>query len=108
MSPATPVVLPTIVRTELSAGIKQTRLSSHVEPSDVASAIVSALERRRYEVWVPRHLGVIDKLTRPLPRAFGEWLLRVSKSDQLMVDAAHSPARAAYEQRAAESAPARP
>jgi short-subunit dehydrogenase len=101
------VVLPTIVRTELSAGIKQTRLSSHVEPADVAAAIVSALEHHRYEVWVPRHLGVLDKVTRPLPRAFGEWLLRVTSSDTLMSDAVHSPARAAYEQRAAASAPSR-
>lgn len=100
------VVLPTIVRTELSAGIAQTRLSSHVEPTDVAAAIVRAVERNRFEVWVPRHLGLVDKATRPLPRAFGEWLLRVTGSDRLMSDSAHSPARAAYEQRAAASAPA--
>ncbi|HEY8301305.1 MAG TPA: SDR family NAD(P)-dependent oxidoreductase [Jatrophihabitans sp.] len=99
------VVLPTIVRTELSAGLAQTRLSSHVEPADVAGAIVRAVERKRFEVWVPRHLGMLDKLTRPLPRAFGEWLLRASGSDRLMADAANSPARAAYEQRAASSAP---
>ncbi len=98
-------VMPTIVRTELSAGFAQTRLSSQVEPEDVANAIVDALEKQRFEVWVPRYLGVMDKLTRPLPRAFGEWLLRVSGSDSLMTDAIDSPARAAYEQRAAASAP---
>jgi short-subunit dehydrogenase len=95
------VVMPTIVRTELSAGFAQTRLSSQVEPDEVAAAIVRAIETKRFDVWVPRYLGVFDRLTRPLPRRFGEWLLRVSGSDRLMSDAAHSPARAAYEQRAA-------
>ena len=53
--------MPTIVRTELSAGFAQTRLSSQVEPEDVANAIVDALEKQRFEVWVPRYLGVLDK-----------------------------------------------
>src|SRR6478752_9482449 len=43
-------VMPTIVRTELSAGFAQTRLSSQVEPSDVDTAIVDALETKRFEV----------------------------------------------------------
>jgi len=98
-------VMPTIVNTELAAGLAQTRLSSHIEPEDVAAAIVDALEKRRFEVWVPRYLGVLDKVMRPLPRAFNEWLLRVTGSDTLMADAVQSPARAAYEQRAAASAP---
>jgi NAD(P)-dependent dehydrogenase (short-subunit alcohol dehydrogenase family) len=100
-------VMPTIVRTELSAGFAQTRLSSQVEPTDVAAAIVDALETKRFEVWVPRYLGVMDRVTRALPRRFGEWLLRVSRSDRLMSDAANSPARAEYERRAAASAPPR-
>jgi NAD(P)-dependent dehydrogenase (short-subunit alcohol dehydrogenase family) len=99
-------VMPTIVNTELAAGLAETRLSSHVEPTDVAAAIVDAVEKRRFEVWVPRYLGTLDKLMRPLPRAFNEWLLRVTGSDILMSDAVRSPARAAYEQRAAAGAPA--
>ncbi|HEY2299947.1 MAG TPA: SDR family oxidoreductase [Jatrophihabitans sp.] len=100
-------VMPTIVRTELSAGFAQTRLSSQVEPADVAAAIVDALEAKRVEVWVPRYLGVVDRVTRVLPRRFGEWMLRASGSDRLMSDAANSPARAEYERRAAASAPRR-
>jgi short-subunit dehydrogenase len=100
-------VMPTIVRTELSAGFAQTRLSSQVEPDDVAAAIVDALETRRFEVWVPRYLGVVDRMTRALPRRVGEWMLRASRSDRLMSDAANSPARAEYERRAAASAPPR-
>jgi NADP-dependent 3-hydroxy acid dehydrogenase YdfG len=52
-------VMPTIVNTELAAGLAETRLSSHVEPTDVAAAIVDAVEKRRFEVWVPRYLGTL-------------------------------------------------
>ena len=100
-------VLPTLVRTELTAGIKATRLSSLVAPEDVAAAIVAAIERPRFEVWVPGHLGPINRFVRVLPRRFGEWLLRVTGSDQLLVLGAHSAARAEYESRAAASAPSR-
>jgi NAD(P)-dependent dehydrogenase (short-subunit alcohol dehydrogenase family) len=98
-------VLPTIARTELAAGLKQTRLSSQVAPEDVAAAIVATVERPRFEVWVPRHLGAVNRFVRVLPRGFGEWLLRVGGSDQLLASAANSPARADYEARAAGSAP---
>jgi NAD(P)-dependent dehydrogenase (short-subunit alcohol dehydrogenase family) len=100
-------VLPTFVRTELTAGLKATRLSSLVAPEDVAAAIVSAIERPRFEVWVPRHLGTVDRFVRVLPRRFGEWLLRITGSDQLLASGAHSAARAEYESRAAASAPSR-
>jgi NAD(P)-dependent dehydrogenase (short-subunit alcohol dehydrogenase family) len=100
-------VLPTIARTELAAGLKQTRLSSQVDPEDVAAAIVATIERPRFEVWVPRHLGTVNRFVRVLPRGFGEWLVRVGGSDQLLAAAAHSPARAEYEARAAASAPGR-
>lgn len=99
-------VMPTIVRTELAAGVKETRLSSKVAPEDVAAAIVGVLEKPRLEVFVPRYLGTIHKITRALPRGFGEWLLKVGGSDRLLADAAHSAERAEYERRAAQSAPA--
>ena len=82
--------MPTIVRTELAAGLKQTRLSSQVDPEDVAAAIVATIERPRFDVWVPRHLGALNRFVRVLPRGFGEWLLRVGGSDQLLASAAHS------------------
>ncbi len=99
------VVMPTIVSTELAAGIKSTRLSSIVQPEDVATAVVDAVLRQRFEVFVPRYLGPLNRVVRLLPRAAGEWLLRVGGSDQLLASAAHSAARAGYEKRAADSAP---
>ena len=99
-------VMPTIVRTELADGLAETRLSSKVAPEDVANAIVDALRKPRFDVYVPRYLGMVTRLTRALPRGFGEWLGRSTKTDTVLLAAAHSPARAAYEDRAAHSAPA--
>jgi NAD(P)-dependent dehydrogenase (short-subunit alcohol dehydrogenase family) len=100
-------VLPTVASTELAAGLKATRMSSLVAPEDVAAAIVAVIERPRFEVWVPRHLGTVDRIVRMLPRRVGEWLLRVTGSDRMLASGAHSPARTEYESRAAASAPAR-
>jgi NAD(P)-dependent dehydrogenase (short-subunit alcohol dehydrogenase family) len=98
-------VMPTITRTELAAGLKQTRLSSQVAPEDVAGAIVDAVETGRFEVWVPRHLGPLNRFVRVLPRAFGEWVLRAGGSEDLLSAAVAHPARSDYEARAAASAP---
>jgi len=98
-------VMPTIVSTELAAGLRQTRLSSQVAPEDVAAAIVDVLQFPRLEVFVPKYLGGVNRVTRALPRRVGEWLLARSGSDALLSSAAHSSARSEYEKRAAESAP---
>ena len=99
-------VMPTIVSTELAAGLKQTRLSNQVTPEAVAAAIVEALQFPRLDVFVPKYLGGVNRVTRALPRRFGEWLLTRSGSDDLLASAAHSSARSEYERRAAASAPA--
>jgi NAD(P)-dependent dehydrogenase (short-subunit alcohol dehydrogenase family) len=98
-------VMPTIVTTELAAGLQRTGLSSQLTPEDVAAAIVNVLRFPRLEVFVPRRLGTLNRALRVLPRRVGEWLLRRSCSDQLLASAAHSSAREDYERRAAASAP---
>jgi NAD(P)-dependent dehydrogenase (short-subunit alcohol dehydrogenase family) len=99
------VVIPSIVRTELTAGVEDARFVKSITPEDVAGAIVAALRRPRFEVFVPRSLGAINRFTRLLPRAAGEGIARLFKGDQVMVKAAHSAARKDYEARAAASAP---
>jgi NAD(P)-dependent dehydrogenase (short-subunit alcohol dehydrogenase family) len=99
------VVMPAIVRTKLTAGVEDARFVKSITPEDVAGAIVAALERPRFEVFVPRSLGPINRFTRLLPRRTGEWIVRRLKGDQVMVNAAHSAARKDYEARAAASAP---
>ncbi|MDP9117034.1 MAG: SDR family oxidoreductase [Actinomycetota bacterium] len=98
-------VMPTIVTTELAAGLKQTRLSSQVKPEDVAQAIVAALRKPRLEVFVPKQLGTLNKIVRTLPRGAGDWIARKGGADQLLASAVHSTERAEYERRAAASAP---
>ncbi|WP_410632076.1 SDR family oxidoreductase [Amycolatopsis sp. cmx-4-83] len=98
-------VMPAIVRTELASGLGEAKLFKSSRPEDVADAIVATLRKPRFEVFVPRSVGTMGKLTRLLPRRAGEALARALKADQLLASAAHSPARAEYEARAAESAP---
>jgi NAD(P)-dependent dehydrogenase (short-subunit alcohol dehydrogenase family) len=98
-------VMPAIVRTELASGLGEAKLFKSSRPEDVADAIVATLRKPRFEVFVPRSVGTMGKLTRLLPRRAGEALARALKADQLLASAAHSPARADYEARAAESAP---
>ena len=98
-------VMPGIVRTELASGLGEAKMFKSVRPEDVADAIVSALCKPRFDVFVPRSLGTMGKLTRLLPRRAGEAFARALKADRLLASAAHSPARADYERRAAESAP---
>jgi NAD(P)-dependent dehydrogenase (short-subunit alcohol dehydrogenase family) len=98
-------VMPAIVRTELASGLGEAKLFKSASPEDVANAIVGALRKPRFDVFVPRSLGPMGKLTGLLPRRAAETLARALKADQLLASAAHSPARAAYEARAAESAP---
>jgi NAD(P)-dependent dehydrogenase (short-subunit alcohol dehydrogenase family) len=98
-------VMPAIVRTELASGLGEAKLFKSSRPEDVADAIVSTLRKPRFEVFVPRSVGTMGKLTRLLPRRAGEALARALKADQLLASAAHSPARADYEARAAGSAP---
>ncbi|HEX2131407.1 MAG TPA: SDR family oxidoreductase [Actinophytocola sp.] len=98
------VVLPAVVRTELAAGLPEARFFKSVEADDVATAIVGALRRPRFEVYVPASLNAMNRVTRLLPRAAAEWIVRTLKGDQIL----HAPepgARADYEARAAASAP---
>jgi NAD(P)-dependent dehydrogenase (short-subunit alcohol dehydrogenase family) len=92
-------VMPTVVNTELTAGVGQT-LIRPVEAEDVANEIVDALEVPRFDVWVPRINGIFFKLIANLPRAWREGLGRLMKVDKLMIEIDHG-ARSAYEERAA-------
>jgi NAD(P)-dependent dehydrogenase (short-subunit alcohol dehydrogenase family) len=96
-------VMPTVVNTELTAGVGQ-RLIKPVEAEDVANEIVDALEVPRFDVWVPRANGVLFKVVANLPRGMREGLGRLMKVDKLMTEVDHG-ARRGYEERAARSEP---
>jgi NAD(P)-dependent dehydrogenase (short-subunit alcohol dehydrogenase family) len=94
-------VMPTVVNTELTAGVGQ-RLVRPVEAEDVAAAIVEALEVPRFDVWVPRFNGALFRFIALLPRGAREALARLMGVDKLMTEVDHG-ARRGYEERAAAS-----
>ena len=99
------VVMPNIVKTELSAGLVETPAFKTSTTEDVAEAIVDALKFPRFDVFVPKSIGPTWAVMNLVPRRGRELAARVLKLDRALLDADHG-ARAAYEARAAASAPA--
>lgn len=93
-------VCPTVVHTELGAGLTRARGMRYAEPEDVAGAIVAALQTGRTEVYVPREMSVLMRLAQVLPRPVVDLVTRVTKADQVLY-APDRTARAGYEQRMA-------
>ena len=96
-------VMPTVVNTELTAGVSQ-KLIKPVEAEDVANEIVAALELGRFDVYVPRSNAVMTRFSALMPRRVSEAIGRLMKADKLMFEVDHG-ARRAYEERAAASEP---
>ncbi len=96
-------VMPTVVNTELTAGVGQ-KLIKPVEAEDVANEIVDALELGRFDVYVPRSNAVMTRFSALMPRRVSEAIGRLMKADKLMFEVDHG-ARRAYEERAAASEP---
>jgi len=94
-------VMPTVVNTELTAGVGQ-KWVKPVEVTDVADAIVGALEVPHFDVFVPKSNGALIRSAALMPRSAGEWLGRTMGTDKLMTEVDHA-ARAAYEDRVMHS-----
>jgi NAD(P)-dependent dehydrogenase (short-subunit alcohol dehydrogenase family) len=99
------VVMPGIVKTELSTGIPDLPGFKSVTPEAVADAIVAAVASPVLEVYVPRSAGPLIKYTRLLPRRGGLWMSRRMGVDRVFLDAHRDPSRQEYEARAAGPAP---
>jgi short-subunit dehydrogenase len=100
-------VMPFVVNTELGSGTAQARGLHNLEPSEVADAIVQALQHRTVEVWVPKSTKRTYQLGQLLPRSVSEGLGRAMKADRVLADADVA-ARRDYELRAARSEPGLP
>jgi NAD(P)-dependent dehydrogenase (short-subunit alcohol dehydrogenase family) len=98
------VVMPNIVQTELSAGLNETRAFKNSTVDDVADLVVDALKFNRFDVFVPKSIGPTWAVLNLLPRRAREAFGRALKIDSVLMEADHG-ARAAYEARAAASAP---
>jgi short-subunit dehydrogenase len=99
------VVMPGIVKTELSTGLVETPAFKPSTPDEVADAVVDALKFPRHDVFVPKSIGPVWAGLNLLPRRAREGVGRALKLDRALRDADRG-ARAAYEARAAASAPA--
>jgi NADP-dependent 3-hydroxy acid dehydrogenase YdfG len=97
-------VLPFVVNTELGAGTGEAFGLKHLQPEQVADAIVHALKHRVVDVWIPRSSHRTQRLNQLLPRRLSERIARAMKADRVLMGA-DKQARAAYELRAAHSEP---
>jgi NADP-dependent 3-hydroxy acid dehydrogenase YdfG len=98
-------VMPVLVNTELASGLPSARGVKNVMPEDVAAEIVSALKEPRFDVYVPRSVGAINKVMGVLPRSGREGFSRALKADKVL-STPDAKKRLEYENRAAHSAPA--
>lgn len=93
------MVLPSVVRTELSAGIATGGSTPSVSPEEVAEVVLDVVRRPVPEVWVPRWAQPLSKVTGVLPRRVQEAVARVFDADDVLLDVDET-ARSAYEERA--------
>ena len=97
------LILPTVVQTELAAGVPAAKGMKPVTPDDVAKAIESVVRKPRAEVWVPNWVQGPTKLTQALPRKVQDLLAKTNDAATVLAQA-DPVARAAYEERARRNA----
>jgi NADP-dependent 3-hydroxy acid dehydrogenase YdfG len=97
-------VMPAVVNTELGSGLGEVRGVSNLEPTEVADAIVEALQLGTVDVWVPKSVKRTSLMVSLLPRKVGESIGRAIKADRVLAGA-DTNVRRQYELRAARSEP---
>ncbi|GAB2876589.1 SDR family oxidoreductase [Nocardioides pacificus] len=95
-------ILPTVVATELAAGVSATRGMKPVKPEEVAAAIIGVAQRPRFETWVPKYAKGIYYSSNILPRRLRDSISHAMGADKTLTDIDRG-ARAEYERRAAQS-----
>jgi short-subunit dehydrogenase len=92
------VVLPTVVQTDLAAGVPTARGVKSVTAEEVAEVIATAIRTAHPELWVPRWVQGMTKATGVLPRWLQERIAAAFGADRVLSDRDDSQ-RAAYEAR---------
>ena len=92
------VVLPTIVRTELAAGVPAARGVGAVSAQDVAEVVATAIHTAQPELWAPRWVQGMTKATGVLPRRLQQLVAGAFGADRVLADRDETQ-RAAYETR---------
>src|SRR4051794_34422234 len=98
------VVMPGFAATELAAGVPDLRGVPRVTPDEIAALTIDAIKHSRFDVWAPKRLAGVMWFGAVSPRRVREAVSRAMNSNRV-VDTDRQ-ARAAYEARAAASAPA--
>jgi NAD(P)-dependent dehydrogenase (short-subunit alcohol dehydrogenase family) len=93
------LVQPAQVRTAMLAGQAEPRLLPVVTPDDVATAVLDAVRRNRFEVWVPASQMLGHRLAGVLPRSAREHVMRALGLGKIAGDA-DAGARREYHDRA--------
>jgi short-subunit dehydrogenase len=92
------LVMPGIIDTELTAGVKESATIKKIPPQDVAKAIADGIRKERFEVYAPKSLGRTQRFMRMLPRPVGRVVAKGMGADKLLVDVDREE-RAVYEKR---------
>jgi short-subunit dehydrogenase len=93
------LVLPTVVTTDLAAGVPAARGVKKVSAEDCAKVIEDVIRRPVPEAWVPRWTRGMVRATSMLPRRVGEAISKAMHADKVLSEVDEA-ARAAYEDRA--------
>ena len=93
------IVQPAQVQTAMIDGQGRPRALPVVTPDEVAAAVLDAVRRRRFEVWVPRSQAASGKLAALLPRAVRDTILRAVGVPRIASDTDQE-ARREYHRRA--------
>jgi short-subunit dehydrogenase len=92
------VVQPVQVETGMLDGQPRPRALPVITPDDVAAAVVDAIERRRFEVWVPASQALSARLGMLLPRRARDRVMRALGVTRIAADT-DLRARRAYHER---------
>ena len=101
------IVMPVVVNTELGSGLQRSRGVKVVEPEDVATAIIEALQTGRTDVFVPKSVAGLFRTMNLVPRSVADFITKILKGDQVLVDPDHM-LRGAYEKRTGDPTLASP
>jgi NAD(P)-dependent dehydrogenase (short-subunit alcohol dehydrogenase family) len=101
------IVMPVGVNTELYSGLQAARGIKTAEPEDVADAIIEALHTGRVDVYVPKSLKAMFRLMNLVPRRAADFVTKVLRADQALVNPDHM-LRGAYEQRTGDTSVSAP
>ncbi len=101
------VMIPGLAKTELASGMSAGRGVKLVEPAEVGTALVDALEQPHFEIYVPRRLSGLLRLHAMLPQSARDAMARLFQTDQVATKVDKT-ARAAYAARASAGMPPAP